>query len=522
MPKILRDRMNNREFDDIIKKKLESMNTDGSDDAWDLFKERWDNESSVDQGEEVPLNEDQILDAKIKKDMQDLRIPFNSKHWIILKEQLELEALFKKKLFVAKSVELVILAFLVVGILNLWPIQHDIHQIPFHDIPMVASIPVDKETAEKYEAREEARKADQLIANQKNYNSTRKLVQRAISAVDFLPSAQETSIKESTTKNNSPVQTNRSVENRLDHIFNNTSTSFPFINIPQQNDGLIGTKGTDVTATTEDGPIALLQSKELMELVIPKRPTGFPDITLLPKTPIKEENTYISFSIGPKMNLVNSPFDPVYEIDPYNTINTNFNISAKIQKEIGPIELFAGLGYANTSYAPRLVDEIYEPKEKQFNVASLENIKFETFNIPIGVKYNLVEKGQYQIYATAGVDMNIIADSEYIIQDVPIGERFQPASQPPPASSKNTPPVNSNAKLSQKDFNKGILSGGSLKDNLYAAASIGFGLNWNIANRSGIFIEPRYSHFISTKGIGPNEDKVHGLSIDLGFRYQLN
>jgi len=269
-----------------------------------------------------------------------------------------------------------------------------------------------------------------------------------------------------------------------------------------------------------NGPIALLQPKEFNELNIPKRPTGFPDITLERKNSIKEENTYVSFSIGPKMNLINSPFDPVYEIDPYNTINTNFNISAKIQKEIGPVELYAGLGYTNTSYVPRLVDEIYEPREKQFNVASLENIKFKTFNVPVGVKHNVIETEKYQIYATAGVDMNIIADSEYIIQDVPVGERFQPAG-PPPGSSKNSP-VNSNAKLSQKEFNKGILSGGSLKDNLYATASVGFGLNWNVSNRSGIFIEPRYSHFISSKGIGPNADKVHGVSIDLGFRYQIN
>ena len=168
--------MDNKEFDDIIKKKLESLNTNGSEDAWDLFKEKWNNESFSDSHSEDLANQDKELDEKIIKDLRDLRIPFNSKHWIILKKQLELEALFKKKLFVAKSVELIILAFLMVGVLNLWPIQKDIYQIPVYDSPMVASIPVNKETAEKFDLTEQAR-----ITKQKAlFNSTKKIANRVI------------------------------------------------------------------------------------------------------------------------------------------------------------------------------------------------------------------------------------------------------------------------------------------------------------------------------------------------------
>ena len=108
------------------------------------------------------------------------------------------------------------------------------------------------------------------------------------------------------------------------------------------------------------------------------------------------------------------------------------------------------MGYTNTSYVPRIVDEIYEPRAKQFNVASLENIEFKTFNIPVGVKYDIVESGKYEIYAAAGLDMNIIADSDYIIQDLPVG-RPAPVN---PFRGENE--INSNAKLSQKEFNKGI------------------------------------------------------------------
>jgi hypothetical protein len=511
--------MNNKEFDDIIKKKLESLNNEGSVDDWDVFKEKWDNETTTEHSENEQLSkEDQDLEDRIKTNMQKLRIPFNSEHWIILKEQLELEALFKKKLFVAKSVELLILAFLVISILNLWPIQNDIYQMPVYDSPMVASIPVDKETAKKHKAQEEAELLNQNNAKKQIYSSTKELIERTVYsldklAIDPLPS----SLKMIFIKNSINPKTPRSIE--YENYIHTLDFQLPFINnLRQKNDK---EQPQEMTESEVDSKIiAPLQQNEIYKLEVPSRPIGFPDISLATKNLQKEENTYLSFALGPKMNLINSPFDPVYDIDPYNIINTNFNISAKVNKEFGPIELFAGLGYTNTSYVPRIVDETYEPRESEFNVARLKNIKFKTFNVPLGVRYNLLDSKKFQIYTKAAVEMNIIAKSEYIIQDTPLDSRSQPAG-PPAEYSKNNE-ANVNSKLSQKEFNKGIFSGGSLKDNLYATASVGFGLGWNLSSKSGIFVEPRYAHFISSKGLGPNADKVHSLSIDLGFRYQLN
>lgn len=515
-----------QEFDDVIKNKLESLNTAGTVDAWDLFKEKWDSESSPVSAESELSSEDQDLDAKIKMDMQKLRIPFNSKHWIILKEQLELEALFKKKLFVAKSVELIILGFLVIGILNLLPIQNDIYQIPVYDNPMVASVPVDKETAERHEAQEEERLTDQIKLNQQYFNTTKKIVQKAIRTVDVQPlsfAPLEKNIELKSKKTNTGAVQQNNVRNVINDF--KSAIHFPFIhNSVEISNREIPEKL--LTKKEDNHSVALLEQKELIGLDIPRRPIGFPDIILVNKSFAEEGNTYLSFSIGPKINLINSPFDPVYEIDPYNTINTNFNISAKLQKDLGPLEMYLGLGYTNTSYVPQSVDEVYEPKERQFSLASLESIKFKTFNVPVGVRYNLIDSKKIQLYAAAGVDVNIIADSDYKIKDIPVGSRSEPSytaqgsSSSKPGNSNNSP-INPNAKLSQKEFNQGILSGGSLRDNLYATASVGLGLNWNVSARSGIFIEPRYSHFISSNGIGPNADKVHAVSIDLGVRYQL-
>jgi len=505
--------MDNKEFDDIIKKRLESLSTEGSDDAWDLFKEKWDHESSVGSDTEVE-DIDEDLDAKIKEDMQNLRVPFNSQHWIKLKQQLELEALFKKKLFVAKSLELVILALIVLGVLNLWPIQNDIYQIPVHDLPMVVALPVDKATAEKH-AEQEIAKVD--------YNWYAKQSNSAVKKKDVNHNADVYSRSGSSEKLSKPVLQNSGVsgfDRDVVYPFKYTPIPMAMSVIPfVTTSGLSRTKSK--TRSADDiplaqSPIAALKISNPKLLTTPARVIHPPITTTIKPLPIKTNHTYVSLALGPKMNLVNSPFDPVYGFDPYNTIHTNFNVIATISKEIGPAEIYAGLGYTNTSYEPRLVDEIYESGRSEFNVTRLENITFKTLNVPFGVRMKIIGNDKIDLYASTGLDMNLIAESIYEIQDVPVGNP-PPAAKPP---SKNE--IHSNSKLSTKEFNNGIFSGGSLSDNFYAAASVGLGLNFNFGERAGIFIEPRYSHFISSRGIGPNEDRVHALSVDLGLKYQLN
>ena len=109
--------MDNKEFDDIVKKKLESLNSSSVDDGWEVFKEKWDEDSS--QVSDVDDHQDEDFDAKIKNNLHNLRMPFNSSHWVKLKAKLEAEAIFKKQLFVAKSVEIVALVFMVAIILNI-------------------------------------------------------------------------------------------------------------------------------------------------------------------------------------------------------------------------------------------------------------------------------------------------------------------------------------------------------------------------------------------------------------------
>ena len=503
--------MDNKEFDDIIRKKLESLNSGGTANGWDTFREKWEQSSPasdiVDSNTQEELKVDELFDAKLKQNMRGLRMPFNSAHWIRLKAQLEAEALFKKRLFVAKTVEILMLALIVVGILNLMPIQNEISQIPVFDVPMVAAIQVDKATAEKYEQESQKRSliSDRVI---------NKLANLDVVSL-FKEEKNRTSIK-SLDKQKSESRTTKiqpTLNPNLELLFPFLLDSNPSgISIDSQND-----------PEDHDRNITTAIQEDISQLMIPSRPIGFPDITLGSVKNKSNEKSYLSLAIGPKVNLVNSPFDPVYEIDPYNTLNTNFNISAKLHKELGPVELYVGLGYNKTSYKPLIIEEIYKGQNQQYNQASLENIGFNTFNIPIGVKYNLLNQDNYQVYASAGVDVNFIAQAEYEVYDLPAtGSRGGANSGNKPSLNSGKPEINNRALLSQKEFKNGILNGGSLRDNLFATASVGVGFIKNVSQSTSLFIEPKYSHFISSQGLGPNLDKVHAVSVDFGVRYQLN
>ena len=506
--------MNNKEFDDIIKKKLESLNSGSAVNGWDTFREKWEQSSPssgiVNSDKKEDPKVDELFDAKVKQNMNGLRMPLNSAHWVRLKAQLEAEALFKKRLFVAKTVEILILAFIVVGILNVMPIQNEIYQIPVFDVPMVEAIQVDKATAEKYQQ-----------------DTNQKTEERSLISDKFITSLTNVDVgsffkKEETNTSINFIQNHDSeIKSSIiaPTLNPNSKLLFPFLIEPSQKRNLTQDNFQDQKI---DQITSVIQA-DIPQLMIPNRPIGYPDITLGSIKNKSSENSYLSLAIGPKVNLVNSPFDPVYEIDPYNTLNTNFNISARIHKELGPIEFYAGLGYSKTSYQPKIIEEIYKNQNQQYNQASLENIGFNTFNVPVGVIYNLLDKDNYQIYASAGVDVNLIAQADYEVYDLPAaGFRGAPSTGTKPPLNSGKPEINQRALLSQKEFKNGILNGGSLRDNLYATASIGVGLIKNVSQNTSLFVEPKYSHFISSQGLGPNLDKVHAVSFDLGVRYQLN
>lgn len=521
--------MDNKEFDDIIKKKLESLSSDGAGGNWDMFRQRWqESDQDEDTPDADPPLDDQgdslmgdsdlsqketnaAFDKKLKENLSGLRIPFNSAHWVILKAQLEAEALFKKRLFVAKSVEVLMLLLIVVGILNIVPIQTEVYQIPMYNASMTASIAVDKHTADKH-------KTDQIADYIKiNQDPIVNAVNTALLGKNHL----KTLATPTVSKSEIAVPLELDAEKKPTVIFGQIkSDKFPFLSNTEEKN--IPLEARKINSKT---PRDRKESASVLDLNIrpvsnSEQALSIPPIAAPIKPSSENKKTYLGLAVGPKINLINSPFDPIYKVDPYNTLNTNFNIGARLEKEIGAITAYAGIGYHKTSYEPLPVSELYEDIFNEYNQTSLENISFSTIDIPLGIKCNMIKRDKFAVYASAGVSANIIGDAQYDVLDAPLG-RTQPAL-PPSVSPDRNPEISTEAKLSEKEFSRGIFHGGTLSDNLYATASVGIGLSRRITDIASIYIDPSYSHFISPNGIGPNEDKLHSVSVNIGMKFRLD
>lgn len=518
--------MDNKEFDDIIKKKLESLSSDGAGGNWDTFRQRW---LESDQADDDPQSDSQIddhvdpvtpesdlafektnaaFDKKLKENLSSLRMPFNSAHWVILKAQLEAEALFKKRLFVAKSVEVLMLLLIVIGILNIVPIKNEVYQIPMYNASMTASIAVDKRTADKYAA-------DQIT----NYIKANQ--DPIVNAINTAIMGKNHTNTLASTKVSNAVQHTLEEEKKFTGRFGEIKTDvLPFLSsLKEKNSHVEGHKNNRKSPRDRKESASVLDHT-IRPVSNSVKALSIPPIAALIKPLAENKNTYLGLAIGPKINLINSPFDPIYKVDPYNTLNTNFNIGARFEKEIGPVTAYAGLGYHKTSYEPLPVSELYEDIFNAYNQTSLENISFSTIDIPLGIKYDVIKRDKFAVYASAGVSLNIIGDAQYDVLDAPLG-RNQPAL-PPSVKPDRNPEISTEAKLSEKEFSRGIFHGGSLSDNLYATASVGIGLSRRITDISSIYVEPTYSHFISPNGIGPNEDKLHSVAVSIGMRFRLD
>ncbi|MEE9439342.1 MAG: hypothetical protein V3V14_10110 [Saprospiraceae bacterium] len=507
--------MRDKEFDDILKNKLEAQKSYNLTDDWETFKHKWDTASTESDIESNDIFVDEF-DNNVKQEFEKIRAPYNAAHWILLKIQYEEYLHFRNNLYLAKVVELSILGLLVFGMLNIWPIKKDVYNFA-KDSKKYALIIDDNHS--NISLKEDLYHTEKSkLVSKRNTNEVNS--QAIVSNQHFEHYGKKINVDLSVTK--SALQTSLIIDANV----NGTRIAYDIGNVER----IIGNNSIgigridnlkqrgDVITTIEKKTffIPFINIKE-SKIIVPIRPIVLPNMSTKQNQSISEK-TVLNFAVGPKVNFIDSPFDPVYEIDPYNTFNTNFNISAKIEKEIGSINIYTGLGYTNTSYIPKIVREKYNEKENEINETSLENIQFKTFNVPIGVKADLFSSDTYSIYAAAGVNVCLIGIANYKVLDNPIG-RAKPSTFITNQNGRFN--VNENTKLSQKEFSTGVFNGASLKDNLYASATLSFGCQKQISETIGLFVEPSYSHFISSEGIGPNRDKVHSFSVDLGMRYQL-
>ena len=221
----------------------------------------------------------------------------------------------------------------------------------------------------------------------------------------------------------------------------------------------------------------------------------------------------ITAYIGIDNNLVNSPFDNVYDVEGFRTYGIGFSAGLEYGIKKAKREWTIGLGYSNRSYEPRIIEELTGDVVLNLYETSLKHIEFDIVSLALGLKHNIIQTKNWALDFGLGLSANIVARSDYQIETVNTRKNGKIVS-----SRVNTP---AGLDLEAKPLHDGISEGGNLRENIYFTTDISMGLRRKLSTRSTLIIRPEYSVHSFSNGIGPNNDLINNLSLNLGVQYML-
>jgi len=209
-------------------------------------------------------------------------------------------------------------------------------------------------------------------------------------------------------------------------------------------------------------------------------------------------------------------FDTLISLDRYAA---GYHGGFSLGIEHGRWELETGLIYAVRRYAPIPVLYISGNLRTGFFAAGLHNFEFNTVNIPLNGRINLLMRNQWRVYALSGISLNMVLEANYYTA----GEAaFSTSFLRPPSGNNGRNEPGLPGALEDK-LTKGWLEGGRFLDNTTLYGNIGGGVERYMSPAWSLFSQTVYQHSLYDLhgGIGPYKDRIHALSVMLGVKVRL-
>ena len=489
--------MNEKKFDDIVKEKLNELTPQGDQGIWSYL------ESKLEKVENSNVHADAEFDNTIKNHLLSSRPPFKSEHWRLLKAQLKTIEERKNTIFVSKILEFaaVFLIFFTFSHLSGGFLETKQKQSPASTL--FANSPISDKKNNKEIFKEEVAVNPSLKKKQPKISVNTPIESSIASLMPELLTTFSATVN--TTVPENVYLTNANViPNEVISIIDNTG-----------NDGLLfedriedqkNHKQTPNSSEIKLNNIAVsLESLPLKQLDS-EFALSFP----LLKHEVKQSAIFsISMWAATDVNLINTPFDKFYSLASYKkeALNNSYGINFSSKKS--NLELESGLGYSKRIYYPTKITEAYGVFGDNYFEKSLNKISYDVASVPINVKFHAVHSAGWSAYIMAGAALNLVLNAKYDITETLVRGR--------PPVGRYLPDM---ARLDSKPFIEGVLRGDSFRYNYFATVGFGFGIEKNIFNNTSIYIQPTYFRQVLSAdiGIGPNKDKIHTSSLQIGIK----
>ncbi len=489
--------MENNHFDDWIKKEMNEYEVPFQPNDWAMMEDKL----------------DQDFDDWIKEGIEASTVPFGESDWGAMEKRLEEEDQFQKRYFTIKGLEVLILALVLFTVAQYIPYDvassaayekgisptQELETLPDNNLNNKKEIPPANPSLEKIE--EEKEKA------------TTKPSKVIFASKATAPIQNNTST--SVEKERNQPKARQSVTPTK------TVVSFPEKQVSEKE--LIAAiekgevksrnqKESDREATMDLNPMKLA-GRPLLAIDRLEKPV-FNQTLALDRPEIKplkpKSRLRLGMYISPDANLVFTPYNEKIESS-YQTANLGFSGGFVVGFSKGRWETETGVEYALVTYRPKEVIEIKGSIQENFFAESLEDIEFDLVSLPLNFSYNFLYHKGWKFYAKTGGTLHVVALSKLYQRQV-IFDNITPFDTGTNSSSQQRPSLNTDG---------GLFAEGTLNDNYFVTANLGLGAERLLSNNFSVFIEPSLSHTIHGAKIGPNNDKINSISLNMGAKITL-
>jgi hypothetical protein len=204
-----------------------------------------------------------------------------------------------------------------------------------------------------------------------------------------------------------------------------------------------------------------------------------------------------------------TPAYPRFKVPETIRNSSGFHLGFLLSEGAKRLETGFGFIYAHKEYNAPAVTFIQGSLRDGYTTEQLKKIQLNLLQIPVFTRFNIVHKENWRIYATLGATAQVTLSANYFI----VHPGFFPSSVALTGKSNSI----------YQNLEEGLMQGGTLIDNVYLSMDMGVGAEKMISPRTSIFAQSSYQSFVGhiSKGIGPYNDRISTVSFQSGVRINL-
>ena len=450
--------MKHKDFDQWVKTRLEAPADQNGGSDWEAFSEILKKSEGFESID---------FDDTIRQKVKSHTVGFNESHWTLLKKRLEKEERLRKNVFSSKALELIVF-FLVFLAFQTFQATR------FENLDVVVNTIEDSNNHLNKQTKTDLAHLETFVHSHLAYTQ-----RPAVAVVEALPGTPSSRSLTLISSRPTPLYS--------DLLDKSALSSLPTLSVRLAN-------------TQLSKPANLLLTRNGLEEVKTKK--------------------YIMPVLSACIGITQSGFDPIYNLKSYSTYSSQFAGGVMFSFQKNDIETITGIRYTRRTHEPAAIVEKYGAFLTNYYDISLDKIGYDIVELPLGVKYHIKNGEKTSWYLKTGISANFTLANHYTITNKLSG--YQPLTPNNVGYVSEKDNKSFSSRLSEKEFNPGLLQGGKLSENWFVTLSAELGFERKLNENHSLVMGAEFNKFYMIDGIGPNKDKLNGFAINVGLKKLIN